>query len=191
MKCFLLSVSLSYLVTADSGSFSLLGADRGIDAVRKLRGEPVFSAEFGIFCTRRCENPGESCIPNPARYNIQKDVYQCTCSEGHVYTANNDACKFEEQCTVGASPCGKNAECVQNEGGFACVCPTDWTGGAYTECIAPESLQTPAPVAATPAPVPVPVPSTPAPQQGFIPPPPLPTGSSAPSEVPSDIPSIM
>lgn len=38
------------------------------------------------------------------------------------------------ECLFGRFPCGQNAKCINNDGGYECVCPDNLIGDAKVQC---------------------------------------------------------
>ncbi|XP_056310101.1 adhesion G protein-coupled receptor E1-like isoform X3 [Danio aesculapii] len=95
-----------------------------------------FTQADGIQCKDidECVNGSNICGPNAECINNEGD-FACMCRTG--FTANNGKLIFVvrqgvqcfdiDECVDTSINCGPNAECVNNQGGYACICRTGYT----------------------------------------------------------------
>lgn len=58
----------------------------------------------------------------------------CVCADGYVGKSNSlPGCVDMDECSK--NPCGKSAVCRNTPGSFECLCPHDYRGDPFIECI--------------------------------------------------------
>ncbi|XP_068755785.1 EGF-containing fibulin-like extracellular matrix protein 1 [Montipora capricornis] len=62
--------------------------------------------------------------------------YTCHCEYGFHFNKEKQACEDIDECVTRDFACADQANCVNNEGDFECVCPEGYEGNGKDYCSA-------------------------------------------------------